>query len=333
MTHDDKFLNHYGSYNIMERSLEYDLDFFYKYPRIEIGYRVLNNTYSKHIIQEINKFSNSYDKFYIISVHEIIESDLFNDIIKCIDILNSKGKEVYISMTTSTRNEYLLHPLISLLHYKEFDKVPNSADETLKHGKIHLMDSSLISSTEKNIKAIISVKRKNEYRDLFFDSYKSTFDGVFRYLESDINKLKDAKPFTEIMSEYSKSLISFIFETKVNSIFNPLTEKIIFATLNKTLPILFLTNSRHLTELENLGFYFLNRDIGYSNVDGLSLNEKVELFSSKVDLINNMKFDQVKSLYNKHIENINNNFRIINDFISIDRKMNNYKLNIYKAVL
>jgi hypothetical protein len=103
----------------MERSLEYDLDFLYENPRIEIGNDYLNHTYLDFIYKKIIDFSKYHKKFTIVIKFETIKNfELYKSYLKILEELNNSNNEVYISMTTTTPNKYFLNPLCSSVFYK-----------------------------------------------------------------------------------------------------------------------------------------------------------------------------------------------------------------------
>jgi len=239
----------------MERSLEYDLDFFYNQPKIVLGYDYLSMKYFDLIKFKINSFSKLYKKFYILVYLETIrDSKLLDNLNKIIDKLNNSGFEIYLSMNTTTIHKNYLHPICNCIQYKNyFTQIPQTKFNTF---------------IEKEIKGIISVRRKNKYRDLFFKKYKGDeFDGIFRYLNVDLNQTnileKNSPKKLKFIDEIKKSFTFFVFETNTIESINSFTEKTMLSFLNLNLPFVFLTNKNHLSELESLGFYIFNRDIGY----------------------------------------------------------------------
>lgn len=328
----------------MERSLEYDLDFFYNQPRVEIYIDVLSNPKNKtYILNNIIKFSKKFKKFYIITVHEKIQDlDLLQSVIQLIDDLRDSGNEVYLCSTTSTNNKNLLNPLLSILHYKNFGKVSDSSDNLNRKKLITLSDHRLFESDiDKKHKSILSIRRKTNERDLFFNLFHKQFDGIFRYIASDTDVSK-YPTFTELIDEYKSSYISFIFETNVgfeyelNPYFylNSFTEKSFIAFSTKTLPILYLKNEKHLFEFKSMGFFLLNDYFGYNDVyASMDEKNKVSKLIEVIDEINSLSDDEVTYIYNKHKKQIENNFKIVQDIIKSKNKMSNIVLKLNKNIL
>lgn len=299
------------------RSLEYDIHFFYNNPRIVIGYQLFDSKYSMYILNEIKRYASLYKKFYIISVQETIQSEfLLKNILELIDILTKDGYEIYISMTTTNKNKYYLNPLISLLHYKEFGILGNSADGSDKDGWMSFMDSSLYNNKTKTIKSILSLKNSNNERTLFYNRFDKNFIGTFRYCQYHTEKIPS---YTELINEYNSCWSSFVFETQTIESLQSFTDKTIIAMASKTLPILVLVKDNQLKQFEDLGFYFANKDLGY--VDDISANTLPKKINRLLDFIkkfNDIDILKIEDMYNNNIDKIQNNKKIINDFMDIN---------------
>ena len=309
---------------IMERSIKYDLDFFYNQPRIEIYSKVLNNSINyEYIISSIKSFSKIHKKFYITTIHEKIQDSVFlNNLNLLINELKEEGCEVYLCMTTSSKHLNFLNPLISILHYKDFGNVSDSADNFDYRKRMILADINLFNTFKnKSIKSILSVRRKTDERDVFFSKYTKPFDGIFRYISDDKDAKNKFPTYTELIDEYKKSYVSFIFETSTFTYLNSFTEKLFIAFATKTLPILYIKNKTQFHELKDMGFFLFNEHLGYTEVDDeLSEELKCGKFIEIVDILNDMDIDDVKSLYEKYSDKLENNYNIVTSIINSNKK-------------
>jgi hypothetical protein len=313
--------------------LDKDLNFFYSYPRIWITFHahIVHNSLS-YVLKCIDIFSKKHKKFYIVTPHEIIRNELIlESLIQKIMHMNNSGYEIYISMTSTTENSSFLHPLISLLHYINFKKIRNgfqyNTDENCDEF-IYLGDLDLYSDSVYRInKSIFSLREKTNIRDLVNNKINSNFDGIYRYLNNDINQYKKAPTFTSLINEYKSSFISYLFETEPSGYLNTFTEKSIICFGTKTLPILFLITPTQLDEFEKLGFYFLNREIGYVYNENI-----VDNFVNYVKIINTMHIDDVKNLYKINLDKIENNYKIIENVLKYQKEEYSNKTLVVKTL-
>jgi len=300
----------------MQRDLKTDMDFLYKNPRIEIGNDYLTHDYLNLVRNKIINFSKKNKKFSIIIRRESIKNiELYSSYVKILEYLNNSGNEVYLSMTITTSGKYLLHPLCSAIFYKN------------DHWLYNYNNEFFLKENKKINKAHISVRRRNEERFMFFKKYNKKFDGIFRYLDYDLNiknksNLQKSISNTELLDEIKKTYIYFCFETSTIDYVNSFTEKSLITFLCQSLPIMFLKNKTHLEELENMGFYLLNREMGYIGIEG-TLENKVDEFIKCVDRCNKMKIEDVNKIYIKNYSKIMNNYNIISNIYFSNKKLNN----------
>lgn len=325
----------------MIRSLEYDLNFFYSNPRIQLKYRNISNSVHlsdvDYLFNRIDEFSKKNKKFYIVSVHETIENNTLLNLLKNkIKELNKVGHEIYISMTSTTGDDLYLHPLLSLLHYNDFIKVRNGFKYNKSfnaNDRIYLGDLSLYEyNTNKTNKSILSLRRKTPIRDFLYKKIDFKFDGIFRYLNDDIELYKISPTFTSLIHEYKSSYVSYIVEseTTIDGI-NSFTEKSLFSFASHTLPVLFIQNKNQLREFESLGFYFLNREMGYSDFDYEMTDEQiVDSFLLCIKKINKLSMNDIKNIYEKNIENITNNYKLIEKILKYNEEPFKYESYNFK---
>jgi hypothetical protein len=328
---------------MLKRNLQYDLNFFYSNPRIQINFIYISDMFYlsdslQLILNQIDLYSKKYNKFYIVFPHEILRNyNFFFKIKEKVDFLNDGQHEVYLSMTTTTENDIFLHPLTSLLHYNDFKKIKNGFNlnsETTKNKLIYLGDLSLYDGdVEKTNKSILSIRRKSETRDYLNFKINKDFDGIYRYLNDDAINYKKAPTFTSLINEYKSSYISFLVETEYSPELNlnTFTEKSIIAFASKTLPIIFLQNETQLEEFESQGFYLLNRELGYVNVyNDMSMKETVDLFVKYIDVINKMDIKYLIDLYEKNLNKIENNYKLLENVLLKNFGTYNHESFIFK---
>lgn len=321
------------------RTLEYDIDFFYSKPRLELLVFVQLNENFDTIRNIILNFSKKNKQFYIFTPHEkIFANELLFQILELLDELNKSNFEIYLCMTTTTEHKYFLNPLCSILHYTgKYSSDKNQVGKLNTNEKIKILDLNYYSKIEKEKKGILSIRKPDLYRDLFYKTFKSKFDGIFRYSRMDRgNVTGDYNPisFNTLISEYNKSYVSFLFETETNQTVNSFTEKSMIALLSKTLPVLFLTKENQIEELNNMGFYFFNEWFGYTTVDSsLSNLEKVNLFIECIEKYNIMSISDIQDIYNSNIDRINKNHNLIKNILLQEKNYTNSSLIVSKPLL
>ena len=310
----------------MERSLEYDLDFFYNQPSLILNLEHITTDSQFHLIKKtINDILLKHKRFYIITLHETIKSQkLLNNIIDFLELVNNKKDvEVYLSMTTSTSHKYFLNPLCSILHYKDtFNKALKETSSRLSDKQFFLNKSNRIHKTNKGI---LSIKTKNHQRELFYKKYNNNFDGIFRY-----ENYKDVS-FTNLMQEVKNSFVYFNFETLSNTTLNCFTEKSLLGFLSHTLPILYLNNDTHLKEFENMGFYLFNRDLGYINASS-DIETNINTFVKYLETYNELSINDIQNIFDKNYNKIENNYQLAQKIL-FNHQFKNNKIYSIKNLL
>ena len=321
------------------RSLEYDVEFFYSAPRIELLVFVQINEMFENIKRTILNFSKKHKRFYIFTPHEKIISDkLQQQVIELLESLNNNGFEVYLCMTTTSIHKYFLHPLCSVLHYTgNYSKDKNQVGKKNVNEKIKILDLNLYSKVNKIHKGIFSIRKVDQYRELFYKEFDKNFDGIFRYSRMDRgNNYGDYKPvsFDTLINEYNQSYVSFLFETGTNDSTNSFTEKSMIALLSRTLPILFISKPNQIEEFNNMGFYFLNEFFDYTTVSkSTSEKDKVNMFLKCINKFNKLSIDAVMNIYKEKIEQIEINHNLIKHMLLKETDYNQPKLILTNSLL
>jgi len=302
----------------MERTLEYDLNFFYKQPQFLLSIKdIVSESKLTFIINQIENLLTKHKKFSIVTLHETIKSQkLLDGLLSYLDYINIKDDiEVYLSMTTSTPNKNFLNPLCSILHYD------NTFDNALKDCNHSQKSSDFFSNVDKKInKGILSIRGKNHQRELFYEKNNNNFDGIFRY-----NQYKNIT-VCQLMTEIKESFVYFNFETLSNTNLNCFTEKSLLGFLSYSLPVIYLDNEKRLKEYEDMGFYLFNKELDYECTDD-DISKNISKFVKCIEKYNNLSLEEIVEYYNKNITNIRKNYEIV--FNILFNKRNNKNKSVY----
>lgn len=183
------------------------------------------------------------------------------------------------------------------------------------------------SHNKKTIPYVLSARRWNVMRFQIFTNLKITNpSGIIRFVQND-NPYHDTSTYknyintSELMVEYDKSYISFVLETCVDNertmgYFIPLTEKTLIAFHTKTLPIIFGCKGLN-KKLNQLGFWTANEFFGFNDE-----TNDIEEFNNLVRKIDNLSIQEINKIYNDNINNIENNFNLLNEIFNFGRKIN-----------
>ena len=323
---------------MVTRSLEYDIEFFYSKPRIDLFILVQVSEDFETLKTFILNFAKTHKKFYIFTPHEKIITDLLLDkMLKLLNDLNNRGFEVYLCMTTTSSNPYFLNPLCSILHYTgKYAKDKNQVGTKNVSEKIKILDLDFYKNTKKEIKGLFSIRKTDYYRDLFYTNFDGKFDGIFRYSRMDRGRntgQHSPVTFDTLIKEYNQSFVSFFFETATNESTNSFTEKSMIALLSKTLPVLFITKPNQIKELNEMGFYFFNEWFDYTEVNENSSDiEKVNLFISCIKKFNQLSINDVKNIYQENITRVKQNHDIVKELLLTETDYKQPNLVINKSI-
>lgn len=300
----------------------------------DIGESNLNNR------SVINKLSGK--QTYIFSLREeVIHTDeILQDLIKT---AKEKSLDFKILSSTSTEFEHTIHPLVSLTQWNgnsARNQINWDFDDTIVTFKKDTFDFAP-TSNHREYKGILSVRKNNPTRNMFFNKDVKINDGIVRYANwpnfgnetSKLLKTKSKFPtFLELIEEYKNSLFSFIMETSepyndnnnTKTHHNSLSEKTILAFLSGTMPIV-LGGSGYVKELTEMGFKVWNNDFGFSNADERDDYDKVGLdyFYECLNQVNTMTLNAAKKYWDTYKKDIQHNFDIISTYV-----LNN-ELNIF----
>lgn len=292
---------------------------------------------SKRWESDIQKYCLSSENGIISIGWECLYEDKMNHILDCISKYNSKFK-LHSSNISEHPNVLSPYTNIALLHstaffhdfiidtnvdYNILDNV-NLCDDIIKHGINKHIFLHKPNSIKTN-KYIISARRFNNSRRLIFENINiESPTGIIRPPNTDYNNLNDGNYVNtdELMNEYSKSFISLILETAVDTNRNlgyyiPMTEKTIIGFHTNTFPIV-LGNRGLNKRLTELGFWTGNEL--YNIFD--EFNDIEENFSNIVNEFDTQNNRFIQNIYNDNLDKILNNNKIIKTLFNIGRKYN-----------
>lgn len=286
--------------------------------------------------EQIKKFRNKYDKFIMLFNSEVIKHKVnLERLQKIVEELHQEGKEIYISQATTSKIKYGLDPLINLFYWKGFysrQTISNDWDNDL------LFDEKKYNEIPKNIKGILSVRKRTGFRNYVFSQIKELPDSILRYSKWPVSgpaedkekwldkvNLNDFPTWYELINEYKSSYCSFVVESdsglymsKTRPRFtqlNQCSEKTIIALLTKTIPIV-LGGRGYIKELEDMGFWIANKELGF-DIDNLPVESYIrgDKFCEGIEKYNKMTVEEISNFYEKNKDKIENNFKIISFFI------------------
>ena len=295
--------------NLNER-LEYEKKFIEKNPVITIG-----DERSDLVFEKIDYVFENFDKFIVLHQQEIFrDKKIVNYIRKKV---KETKKEVLISSATTSDGFLFAHPITNLYFWQGLF---SRSKLNWASKPIHQFDKKYYPKKSKEIKGILSVRKKNEERDILFSNIEN-FDGIFRYVsfpayigDETPEVIKNTSHFPswkELIIEYSKSYVSFIIESFNGYVYNQLSEKTIIGFLTKTMPVVY-GGKHYIRELKEMGFYVWNDEFGFGDGDiyDRGTSEKNKNFINSIQNYNNQSLDDIIKLYNKNLDKIEKNYQL-----------------------
>lgn len=273
--------------------------------------RIFNTHTTDEIIQKILEYSKQHSTFLLLIYFEIIfDSRVFQKIEEC---LNSLSNKIWIMSTTTTSHPLYVEPIVNLLVWKE-QLIDEIYDNNIYVPAFpnDLWESKRYTLETKEIKSILSLRRRNLQRDLLYHKLKDDNISIKRYFYKEPSK--EYPNWYGLVDEYLKTYVAFICETTYPSWTETtcMTEKSILPFLCGNIPII-LGKKRLVKELKEMGFWIANEYFGYDeyydSLDDLS-NIKINAFVRCIKNINNT---DIESFYKQNIKHINNNHKIIQE--------------------
>lgn len=256
-----------------------------------------------------------FDKFTILCPQEVFSDLEYLNNLQTI-IKNNSEKEIYISCSTSTEYEYSLNPLLNILFWRDTWSRNSIAWES---GDISIFDESNYILSEKNIKFVLSSRKKRKKRDYIFKNLVGNYDGIVRYAswpedgEHDTRwEIKNKHKFPtwiDIIKEYNSSFVAFVIETDSSSYINQVSEKLFLAFLTKCIPVVLPNETNLVSEIEKMGFYTFNEYFGLK--ENTNENTNLDGFIYVIEKINKMSLSDIETIYNQNKDKIEHNYKLI----------------------
>lgn len=311
-------------------------------PELEIF-----RTYEHHPIQitdhTIDYFSplkeivHTKENIIFTTRHELLTNEYDMLLYKLINEIRISGKKTLrISMATSAKIPYGLHPLVNVLIWSGVFIRKNviTTGEQIDAYPRNLFESKDMRNVNKTNRGILSVRRRRSIRDVVF-SELSEFNGICRYHrwknnmeikhpdgKNDLFKKWDSDDisFEKLRDEYISSYMSFIIESTHGSHqdYAPsmLTEKSILGFLTGTMPII-LSGPNFVRELEDMGLKVWNREFGWGEGDfyGAESTLRAYPFLDCINTYNKMSDSEISSLWESNYYHIQKNYEIISKLL------------------
>jgi len=318
------------------KEFEDDLSFYLR--NVDSKIKVLPFGEYENNIEELMVSIRSKKELLVMTPHEVFDNTsnyLLDNVIN--EIEKNKQNDVRISMATSTKIKYGIHPLVNLLHWRGLgirEGIKNKSDNIFWIFEPDDFPKDLYNK-DKKCKGILSVRNQSYIRDSVFKKIEpSDFEGVFRYnrwssgldtyykksIFYDYGRYIDSVSTEQLRKEYFNSLVSFVMESTYGypelKCPNQLTEKTILSFLTCTMPVVF-GGKLFISELQNIGFKVFNTEFGFKDGDLYHANSEIKqnLFVKTIENYNKMSFDDIKKMYKDNIHHIKNNYEISRTFV------------------
>lgn len=242
-------------------------------------------------------------------------------------------RNVYLTTSTITPSEYQFHPLVNIhIHWNHLpieNNLVGDGDSTVFAWDTDIYNHLNQINFNKNIKSILSIRRKTHFRDILFSKITPDINSIFRYHEYtnvlnkkfEYYKQNESSPPTwqELCTEYKQSIFSFIVETDngdTPNINSQITEKTLNAFMNGTVPII-LGHKNFVNELKNIGLYVWNDEFGFDDADSSDSYEyRLQRFIYCYDNIKKMTWDESIGYWNDNVHVIQKNYDIVSNLLT-----------------
>lgn len=235
-------------------------------------------------------------------------------------------KNIKIMCSTTSHFHLGIDPLVNI--YQWGDTRTRSNISWLCDTEFHtLARNNFLTNNDKEIKGIISWRKGTiDRRDVYnSEAVQNKFQGIKRYAnwhsnpnnekEIDYGKINQFPTLYQLIQEYNKSYVSFVFETESSYIMNQFSEKILMSFLSKTMPIVY-GGKGMIQELKNMGLKVWNDEFGFDDTTPYHHNKRSESYINCIKKYNEMSFNDIKKMYDRHRDDIENNFKIVSWFIN-----------------
>jgi hypothetical protein len=273
--------------------------------------RAFNTHTADEIVDMVLKYSKKYDTFILLIYFEIIFDT--RDFKKIEDCINSLPNKIWIMSTTTSRHPLYVEPIVNLLVWKEqlIDEIYDN-EVYVPAFPNYLWENKTYNLDSKKNKSILSLRRRNLQRDLFYHKLKDGDLTIKRYHYKEPQK--EYPTWEGLIQEYKETFVAVVCETTYPSWTETtcMTEKSILSFLCGNIPLI-LGKKKLIKELHEMGFWTANYDFGFTErmdlMDDFS-QEKINGFVGCVKKINQIDIEQY---YKDNLDKINNNYKIIHD--------------------
>lgn len=296
--------------------------------------------YNINLIQDI---LSEKERLIIVSLSESFANiPLYNRIV---NLIESSNKDIRISCSTASQFKFSTHPLTNLIMWKDVvgrDDVHWWSKNNYTFPSYFKIDNT-ISDVGRNLKSIISVRKKNKLRKYLFDRIDETnIDGIYRYYNwCDSIQMEDTqlsktpiRTIDELHKDYQNCFISFVVETEIgnssDNFTSTFTEKTLFSLVNGTMPII-LGSKNLIRDLDNLGITTFNKHFGFDylvdSYDSHSTN-RIDVFIECINRVKKADLSTIKNLWETNKDNLQKNYDIVASIL-FNKKYNNYFYDEY----
>lgn len=279
---------------------------------------------------------DNFSKFTILCPQEVFSDlDYVNNLQSIIK--SNPDKEIYISCSTTSKYEYSLDPLLNILFWRDTYSRNEIAWES---GDIPIFDESNYTLSKKDNKFILSSRKQRKRRDYIFDKISHIKpEGIVRYAKWPEQGHEDRRweirnkykfpNWIDIIKEYNRSFFSFVIESDASSFVNQISEKSFLPFLTKCIPIILPNETNLVSEIKDMGFYIFNEEFGVNDTSDEITN--LNSFANAVIEINKMNINEVENFYNKNIDKIEHNYKLIR-FLLMGDSLVEHKLKKYSLL-
>lgn len=238
------------------------------------------------------------------------------------EIKKYPDRNIKIMCSTTSRFHLGVEPLINIYQWGN-----NHTRRDISWGSytdFYTFDKdNFLSNNKKEIKGILSWRKGHLHRNYVWgnESIQNEFEGIKRYAhwtpnpddetEKDYERANEFPTLYELIQEYNKSYVSFVFETESVGLMNQFSEKILLAFMSKTIPILHGGRGM-IRELQEMGFKVWNYEFGFGDDDRLPDDSKKrhDSYINCIQTYNKMTFNEIKEMYERYRDDIEHNFKL-----------------------
>jgi len=287
------------------------------------------------IIEYLDRYNeNNYpliiNYWYTEVIQDIHEAQKIKEILK-----NYNGR-CKLSQSTIDFDENFTHPYTNIVMWENLP-IRNNILNTNHHGISRLWNKSLyfesgFNDNKKTNNHILSVRRKSQYRDYIINRIPQEKISIFRYYgineyeeknynEDKINFYTNGWPmWPNLVDEYKVSYISFIMETMFDDVFpyTPFSEKTLLPFITRTSPLI-IAQKNVVKKLHDLGFWTMNYDFGYGQIEDLESDNKkrMDKFIDMINQITDMTDKQIHEYYHDNYKHIYQNWKLLTDIFKV----------------